>query len=496
VPGDQRQPPINVQEFLNWVELITGGRVVSCTELPRWRQGWYLDVDVDGDMVELYARRERGGDYEEPYPLEHEHRVLDLLNSQGVPVPRVWGFDASRRILLMERLRGVQGLAHATSDEEGRRLLTDYIDLLVACHNIPQATLSAAGLDVPAAERRAPGAVFEYFEARYLRLKRSPAPVEEFLRRWVHRNAPRPERNASFISYDAGQFMHYEGRITGLIDFELAHVGDPYCDLAALRFRDTMEPLGDLAIAFARYEELTGKAIEWDEVRYWEVAWGAITPLLWQPVSADVPPDTDLMTFMVWYVDNARYSLEVLAELYDIDLGPVDSGTPAPSPHHPSFRHLTALLALDRGRLPTSDLRRFGALQDVEGQTSGTASNGTVAVGETEDAGDMDAMAYRRRRAYRVARHLERVDEVGGQFAEDDIDDVAALTGRKFRNSHEAADALEEVIAQEDPARDRELVLLLHRRLQRLHLTLGPTDSLIVRHPHLQPLPDRRQLKP
>jgi len=80
---------------------------------------------------------------------------------------------------------------------------------------------------------------------------------------------------------------------------------------------------------------------------------------------------------------------------------------------------------------------------------------------------------------------------IGAQFAEADIDDVAVLTGRHFANAKDAARALEEFVAQEDPARDRELIVL-RRRLQRLHLTLGPADSLITRQPELQPLSDRR----
>ena len=34
-------------------------------------------------------------------------------------------------------------------------------------------------------------------------------------------------------------------------------------------------------------------------------------------------------------------------------------------------------------------------------------------------------------------------------------------------------------------------ILLFDRRFQRLHQTLGPPDSLIVRHPPLQPLPGK-----
>ena len=52
---------------------------------------------------------------------------------------------------------------------------------------------------------------------------------------------------ARFITYDSFQFMFEDGRITGLLDFEHAHVGDPMMDLAALRVRDTIKNIGELS---------------------------------------------------------------------------------------------------------------------------------------------------------------------------------------------------------------------------------------------------------
>jgi hypothetical protein len=47
--------------------------------------------------------------------------------------------------------------------------------------------------------------------------------------------------------------MFEEGRITGLLDFEHAHVGDPMMDLAALRVRDTIKSIGELSEMATRY---------------------------------------------------------------------------------------------------------------------------------------------------------------------------------------------------------------------------------------------------
>ena len=74
--------------------------------------------------------------------------------------------------------------------------------------------------------------------------------------------------------------MFDEGRITGLLDFEHAHVGDPMMDLAALRIRDTLKNLGDLAEIGARYEAVTGVASTTTSIEYHTVLYNAQSVVL------------------------------------------------------------------------------------------------------------------------------------------------------------------------------------------------------------------------
>ena len=76
---------------------------------------------------------------------------------------------------------------------------------------------------------------------------------------------------------------------------------------------------------------------------------------------------------------------------------------------------------------------------------------------------------------------------------DDDVRDVAAFFGRGFRDRQDADTALIAYVAGDSSAdRTAELVRLFARRALRQHALLGPPDSLIVRHPPLQTLPDRR----
>ena len=59
-------------------------------------------------------------------------------------------------------------------------------------------------------------------------------PVVERALDWLVANVPADDAPPSPIQGDAGptNFLHAGGRVTGLIDWEMAHLGDPHDDLA------------------------------------------------------------------------------------------------------------------------------------------------------------------------------------------------------------------------------------------------------------------------
>src|SRR5688500_18361798 len=199
-----------------FVERELGGTVVAIERIPRWRAGWYLTVERDGERVELYARGERGPDFPSPFDLEHEARVHHLLETHGVPVPHVYGLvDGPVQTLVMARVLGQQGLALARDDATRRALMTTYIEHLVRIHRIDADELRDAGFRVPAdAVETAMSEVFRNVEAKYLALGRRD-PLIEFLRSWLWRHLPERTRPA-FVTWDSAQFLQHEGELTAL----------------------------------------------------------------------------------------------------------------------------------------------------------------------------------------------------------------------------------------------------------------------------------------
>jgi hypothetical protein len=396
-----------------------------------------------------------------------------------VPVPHVHGLiEGPVRVLLMDHVAGQQGLALAASDDERRDLLFECIDHMAAIHQIDVAEAARRGIGVPSDPVDvAISDVFRRVERIYLSPPVPRDPVTEFLRRWLRRNVPRDRTRPAFVTWDSAQFLHHHGRLTALIDFELAHVGDPYMDLAALRTRDSMEPLGPLAPALRHYAERTGAPLDLDLLRYYEISQLTVTLMLQWPVVTRPDPQSDYVTHLTWYVESGRYALDIMGELLGFPVPEVAVPVARRSRNAPAHEHLVrSLHRAARAESPTN-LIRFGI--DVGETASGDGPRAST-------GSDFDG--WRTRCDYRLARHLRRVDEIGVEIERADRDEIADLLETPFADMVEADAALLSFVDSAGPEQDRALFELFARRLQRFTMLLGPPDSLVVRHPPLQPL--------
>jgi aminoglycoside phosphotransferase (APT) family kinase protein len=441
-----------------WVERQFHGNVVRIERVPRWRPAWDIDVEVRGRSVALHARGEREPTILMPFRIADEIRIHDLLEEHGLPVPHAYGLCQDPYALVMDRLDGHVDLTRATDDAEREGLLDQYLEFLAAIYSIPLASAQAAGARNPADDAGTALGYFRMLEADYDRLMANAPidPTAAFLRRWLAEHVPRDRHPARrFILYDAFQFMFADGRITGLLDFELAHIGDPMMDLAALRVRDTIKNIGDLCSLGLRYEKVTGIPLDHDVVDYHCVLYNAISVVSVRPPLTAPSPGVDWLSYLAWYVNGARWAFEVIADIGGYELEPVTIPPPVPTQHAPAYQHLVQELRTSDSQLADPDYHR-------------------VALGK-------------------LANHLRRVDEVGPSLLAADLDDLARVLGYR-PDPEEADEALAEVVLNAEPAQEEALVRLLDARAQRAQLTLASPRALIVRHPKLRSLrPGRSQ---
>jgi aminoglycoside phosphotransferase (APT) family kinase protein len=432
-----------------WIEREVGGRVTRVDRLPRWRPAWDVDVDLGDRVLALHARGERERHMAMPFWIADERRTHDLLESHGIPVPHAYGYCDDPYALVMDRLPGHVDLSFAASDDERAHLNLEYLGLLPRIYAIPLDAARAAGWAVPTTPEELALGLFGRYEVAYDERMPAPEPTSELLRVWLHRHHPRhrgPER-ARFITYDAFQFMFDGGRLTGLLDFELAHVGDPLTELAALRIRETIKNLGDLPAIAQSWSAVTGEALDHDVVEFHSIAYNAQTVLSAAPLLARPSAEGDHMSYWGWYVNSARWALEDIAALTGVELSPVGRPEPRPGRHRPTYDHLVDALS-NRGP--------------------------QLSVGDHEQA-----------KLFRVARHLRRVDEIGTAVDEADRDDAAEVLGTRPETADLDA-ALCAFIRGSGPEQEAALVRLLDRRVQRQHLLLGPEGSNLLRHPRLR----------
>jgi len=425
------------ESLFQWVESVVGGRIVWKERQPRWRPAWYFDVEVNGKSVPLYWRGGRVEAGANTALLEREMRVIEVLERHGIPVAHPYGLCQHPPGLLLERRPGRPNLATAEGEAERVAVLDHYVEVMARAHAIDIDEFEAIGLRRPPdAERSCLGELPAY-ERLYRQNKRQPDPMIEFQIRWVRRNVPRDRSRVTFLLGDSGQFLFDKGRVTAVIDLEMAYLGDPAADLAGLFGRDLSEPLGDLQRAMLKYAEFSGSEVDPHAIDYHTVRFGLVNPLSMAHHCADPAPTVNYVQYLAWYVVYARAPLEVLARMVGAELAPPPLPEPAPSRRSPAYGLMVS--ALDPKR-----------------------------------AGDDAERAYELDRLYRVAQYLDSCDRYGPALDSDDLDDVADILGHRPRNWREADEELERFVLDAGPEHDAELVRYFHRRLLREEALLRP----------------------
>jgi aminoglycoside phosphotransferase (APT) family kinase protein len=430
-----------------WLEGDLGGKVVHIERQARWRPAWWVDLERGGDILPLCVRGDRL-DSASAFSLEHERTFQTLLSDGGIKVAKVYGWSDEPKAYVMDRVPGRDNF-DGVPDDERQRVMEDYVDVLLAMHQLDPDQFSDAGIVRAERPEESHLVGLGRFEAQaYRHEKKRPDPFLEFALAWLARNRPENPGREAPIVWDAGQFHHHEGRIAAMLDLEFGHVGDPLSDLAALWVRNPFIPFGDVSALLRRYQERAGTPIDMDAVQWHYILWALSNQLEFHSVLADPVPGADYMLNMHWCVETNLMALEGIAKEIGVTLGEVEEPRPMMSAYGPAHRHLAR--ALDE--LPSVDR--------VE--------------------------RYRMRMSVRLARHLERIDEIGPQVVAADLDDTRRLIGSTVRTWEDGEAELEQFVLADDGAHDAELVAVFHRRLHRARMLNGPSGSWITQHRRIE----------
>lgn len=265
-------------DALHTVERLSGGAS---------QETYKIVYSAGGQHCTVAMRRAPGGEYENPDPnrpgLATEALLMQIAQQAGVPEPEIY------RVLTPEDDLGA-GFVMAWLDGEtlGSRILkSPELDdirptlarecgqVLARIHGIDPVT---SGLS----RRLTTVTTQDFVETLWAQYKsyNTPQPMIDYTARWLLAHIP-PEGEARLVHNDFrnGNLMVTPNGINAVLDWEVAHLGDPVRDIGWIctnswRFGNTemrVGGFGHLADLLAGYEAESGIRIDATHVHFWEV---------------------------------------------------------------------------------------------------------------------------------------------------------------------------------------------------------------------------------
>ena len=244
------------------LERLSGG---ANMESWRFASGENLCVLRRAPSAEMMAGR----------ALDHagEAALIRAAHSAGVTAPEVLvelePNDGLGTGFIMRALPGTPDPAAILAGDDPEQLLDDLARELAAIHRVPP-----AGLPAPLMET---GAALADLKARFITYG-GDRPVLALALRWLDANLPAPSAPRLLHGdFRLGNLLVEHGRLTGVLDWELAHLGDFHEDLAfgcmtVWRFSRPDRPgfgLGTIDALVRAYNAHGGAQVDPARLRFW-----------------------------------------------------------------------------------------------------------------------------------------------------------------------------------------------------------------------------------
>lgn len=253
------------------------------------RELWAFDAVLANGRLPLVLRRDPPGS-DDPAGREREYQVLRAAHRAGVAVAEPFWFAllGGAAGIVMRRLEGEAIARRILRDERYEGARTRLVEQVARA----AATTHAISLDELELFEQPSGppaeAAIGQLEGELDRIG-EPHPALELGLRWLRRNLPEP-RPQKLVHGDLrlGNLLVDEAGLVGVLDWELAHAGDPVEDLGWLCIRSWRFGADALPAAgcgtrdelLAAYAAASGTEVSRDELRFWEVLgnarWGVI----------------------------------------------------------------------------------------------------------------------------------------------------------------------------------------------------------------------------
>ena len=420
-------------DIVRWIANEARGEVVATNRVPGGasREAWFVDVRRDGTDEPLFLRYSRVPRPADTifHPLRVEAEIFVALYGTG------------HEAMLSERVPGDTWFYRIKDPDEQVRVAQDFIRNLAALHRVDPRTLSLPSLGPVKTARE--HALDEIANMRR-RATRDDGGIDALLRLsldWLERNVPDDDGPTVLVQGDTGpgNFMYEDGRVTAVVDWELAHFGDPMDDIAWLSLRTVQDTFTYFPDRLREYEALSGNRIDAERVWYYRLfaetrlasngaggaAVGASEPRARQPVARDIGNG------LIYGMLHRRLTVEALTKVMGLEPPPAE--------------------------LPDSPpLESWHSLYDA------TLDNLQVIVPRIDDP----LASQWTKGVARVVKYLKELDHLGRAYDAAERDDIARLVGTVPASVAEGRHALDAAMADGAIA-DDDYLRYVWRQVQR-----------------------------
>jgi len=263
-------------------------KLVNCQRLTGGANQETYRIDfINGDVSTCCALRRAAGGLQdqtsdENIGLANEALLIQIAEKNDIPVPSVIAMleeqDELGAGFLMPWLNGETHGARIVRQERFAELRKT---LAFDC-GVTLAKIHAIDVDKNQLNDLIPETTPESFiHATWSRYKNlnTPQPMLDYAAMWLLDNLPKTHRRCLVHNdFRNGNLMVDENGIVAVLDWEIAHIGDPYRDLGWLCTKSwcfggssSVGGFGEREDLFDGYESISGESVDADAVKFWEV---------------------------------------------------------------------------------------------------------------------------------------------------------------------------------------------------------------------------------
>lgn len=242
----EEAPPLSGEAVTAFLRKTFPGRPAIAAQNFVRPAGVYSKENYSFDLVGLeerpikaILRRDRGFEIV-PTSASGEFALLNALHALGLPVARCIAAQTSDETpldgpcLIMERISGSPpGMSRTTPDDKAAwaAMVLQLAPMLARLHAVDPGRLPFERQAVPNRERFV--ATLHDYQDRLHRYQREAYPLVEAAFVWLYNHSGLIDDRRTMVhgDYDMRNVLFDEGRLTAVLDFELAHIGHPAEDL-------------------------------------------------------------------------------------------------------------------------------------------------------------------------------------------------------------------------------------------------------------------------